>query len=808
MQTNDQALERQIPPPKTPWVSGAAVALAGLLFLAGGSWLAWLGGTLYYALAGAALIAVGVGLAKGMRWCLWTYAALWSGTLIWSLYESGLDVWQLEPRLLLPTLLGLYLLLPWIRNRLQPRKPVSNVWNVASPLLAVAMIGALFFAHPYPQTADSPSPGHADASGETVDGDWTYYGRTPRGERFSPLTQITPQNVSQLEPAWEYRTGDLPREGENANGYEFNFEVTPTKVGDTLYLCTPHSQVIALDAVSGAERWRFDPKPDTHNNAYLACRGVAYYEAPEPTGSCTKRIIAPVADARLMALDAATGKPCEDFGDKGFVSLRTHLGEVPPGFHFITSPPLVVKNRVILGGWIYDGQKTHEPSGAVRAFDPLSGELIWAWDVGRPDSPIAHPAPDEQFTVGTPNAWGVYTADVDRGLVYLPTGNAVPDYYGAKRRPFDEKYSSSTVALDIETGSPRWSFQTLHHDLWDMDVPIGPSLIDLPGANGQSIPALVQTTKRGELFLLNRETGEPIANVEEKPAPQGGLPDEPVAPTQPYSVGMPSFAPPKIQASDAWGVTPFDQMLCRIEFESLDYKGAFTPFSTQKKTLVYPAFDGVIDWHGASIDPETKRLYANLSYIPFVAQTFERADAEKQGLVQPWDGTGTPPRPKDFSINPQYGTPYVVKVDPWLGLLGAPCKAPPWGQLAAVDLTQRSLLWKHDVGTTRDTGPFGLHYNLPLPTGIFNIGGNIVTRSGLIFMGATADDYLRAFDSRTGAEVWKTRLPAGGQATPMTYLGNDGRQYVVIAAGGHGGLGTRAGDYVEAFALPNKAGNE
>lgn len=214
--------------------------------------------------------------------------------------------------------------------------------------------------------------------------------------------------------------------------------------------------------------------------------------------------------------------------------------------------------------------------------------------------------------------------------MYLPTGNAVPDYYGAKRRPFDEKYSSSVVALDIETGAPKWSFQTLHHDLWDMDVPIGPTLVDLQDTNGKNVPALVQTTKRGELFVLNRETGEPVAQVAEKPAPQGGLPGEPVSATQPYSVGMPSFAPPQIEEKDAWGVTPIDQMLCRIEFRSLDYKGAFTPFSLDKKTLVYPAFDGVIDWHGASVDPERKRLYANLSYIPFVAQTLERSDAEKK----------------------------------------------------------------------------------------------------------------------------------------------------------------------------------
>jgi len=785
----------------TPVFSGAMVALAGLLFLSGGLWLVGLGGSPYYVLAGLGLLAAGVGLIQGQRWSLWLYGVVWLGTLIWALLESGLDVWALEPRLMLPTLLGLYLLLPRIRRRLGSPRVISPAANVLLPLLGIALVASLFFAHPYPHAQPEGPTLQASPDHSIVDGDWDFYGRTARGERWSPLTQIDRHNVVRLKPAWEYRTGDLPRPGENSNGYEFNFEVTPTKVGDTLYICTPHSQVIALDAVTGTERWRFDPKPETGNNAYLACRGVAYYKAPEGS-ACARRIIAPVADARLVALDADTGKPCSDFGDQGFVSLRQYLGDVPKGFHFVTSPPLVAGDRVILGGWIYDGQKTNEPSGAVRAFDPVTGKIIWAWDVGRPDDPVVHPAPNDNLTPGTPNAWGVYTADLQRGLVYLPTGNAVPDYYGAHRRPFDEKYSSSVVALNIETGEPRWTFQTTHHDLWDMDVPIGPTLVDLPDASGNVVPALVQTTKRGELFMLNRETGQPIAQVDEKPAPQGALPGDHTAPTQPYSTGMPSFAPPTLKESDAWGMTPVDQMFCRIEFRQLDYRGAFTPFSLNKKTLVYPAFDGVIDWHGASVDPERLRLYANLSYIPFVAQTYNRSDAEAQGLVQPWNGKGQPPRPKAFAINPQYGTPYVSKVEPWLGVFGAPCKAPPWGQLAAVDLRSRSLVWKYDVGTTRDMGPLGLHYNLPLPTGIFNIGGNMNTRSGLIFMGATADDYLRAFDARDGKEIWRTRLPAGGQATPMTYLGKDGRQYVVIAAGGHGGLQTRPGDYVEAFALP------
>ena len=790
-----------------PRLSGLLILLLGVLLAAGGTWLLLLGGSAYYLLAGLGLCLTGGLLMKGRRLALWVYGVVWLGSVIWAFWEVGPDVWKLEPRLMLPTLLGLYLLLPFIRRRLDGTSRVSGAGYVVIPLVAAALVGGLFFAHPYPpdQTLAAVAPGGqvtTNASG-VAEGDWNFYGRTAEGERWSPLAQITPDNVTRLQEAWTYRTGDLPRGDENKHGYEFNFEATPIKVGDTLYFCTPHREVIALDPDTGEQRWRFDPRADTSNNAYLACRGVAYYKAPEGTATaCPERIISSVGDARIMALNARTGALCQDFGKGGYVSLRQYLGEVPKGFHFVTSPPLVIHDRVVLGGWIYDGQKTNEPSGAVRAFNPINGEIVWAWDVGHPDDPVVHPTPDQTFTRGTPNAWGVYTADVARGILYLPTGNAVPDYYGAERRPFDEKYSSSLVALDVGTGAPRWSFQTLHHDLWDMDVPIGPSLVDLPGGDGQPIPALVQTTKRGELFMLNRVTGEPIARVEEKPAPQGGLPEEHVAPTQPYSTGMPTFAPPEIKESDTWGVSPLDQLLCRIEFRQMNYKGAFTPFELDKTTLVYPAFDGVIDWHGASIDPERQRLYANLSYIPFKAEVYGRADAEREGLVEPWDGQGTPPRPKKFAINPQYGTPYVVKVDPWLGLLGAPCKAPPWGQLAAVDLKSRTLAWQHDVGTTRDMGPLGLHMAPPFPTGMFNIGGQINTRSGLIFMGATADNYLRAFSAASGKELWKTRLPAGGQATPMTYTGRDGRQYVVIAAGGHGGLGTKSGDYIKAYALP------
>ena len=795
---------------RPPRITGVVFLLIGLAMVVGGIWLIALGGSWFYLIAGALTTIVG-GLAfTGRRAALWLYALTLLGTLIWSVAEVGLNFWQLEPRLVMPLVLAIWLWVPWVRRRLtlppaQPARGSATVLGVMALIVVVTGIIAAFQPRGINGSIDLSASAPDGADNSIPASDWLFYGRTPKGDRYSPLDQINAGNVKNLKLAWTARTGDTMRPGEDVGGtdagHEFNFEDTPIKVGDTLYVCTGHSWVVALDAATGQKKWSFDPKADTSADVYLACRGVAYYKAPEGTQTdCPERIIAPVLDARIMALNAKTGQLCQDFGDHGYVSMKDYLGHVPAGFHFITSPPLVVKDRVILGGWIFDNQATFEPSGAIRAFDPMSGKLVWAWDVGH-DPQNWTPALTDQLTRGTPNAWGVYTADVDRGMVYLPMGNATPDYFGGHRRSFDEKYSSSTIALDIETGAPRWVFQNVHHDLWDFDVPTGPSLVDLPNPGGGTIPALVQTTKRGELFMLNRETGVPVAKVEEKPVPQQHVPGDWTSPTQAFSTGMPSLAPKDLTEQSMWGATAIDQMMCRIEFKQSYYQGQFTP-PQLKKTIVYPAFDGVVDWHGASIDPTHKILIANANYIPFVVTLSPRERYVQNGAVKPWQGQGDEPKVGD-GLSPQYGTPYVGKVEPWLNPLGIPCNSPPWGTLTAIDLTTRKIIWQHPIGTTRDTGPFGTHNNLPLPTGIFNIGGNMVTKGGLVFIGATADDYLRAIDERNGDILWTARLPAGGQANPMSYSVN-GKQYVVIAAGGHAGLGTRSGDYVMAYALPDE----
>jgi quinoprotein glucose dehydrogenase len=616
--------------------------------------------------------------------------------------------------------------------------------------------------------------------------EWAQWGHTLAGTRYVPATQIDTHNVGQLKIAWRLHTGDdLSRKQDERNLPAF--EATPLKIGDTLYLCTPHNIILAINADTGSERWRFDPKTNTHGHYLVTCRGVAYYDAGDAASEpgreqCRSRILAATLDARLLALDAHSGKQCPSFGDHGSVSLLTGLGHVEPGYYSVTSAPTVVRGLVIIGALVLDNMSTDEPSGVVRAYDIMTGALRWAWDPGTDGPPAALGA---TYSRGSPNAWGPFSADPALGLVYVPTGNRAPDYWGAFRSSAEETYSSAVVALDIDTGQPRWVFQTVHHDLWDYDVASQPVLTDFPTSAGV-VPALIQATKTGQLFVLDRRSGRPLTEVIERAVPQAPAPGERLSPTQPFSVGMPSLHPQTLTEEQLWGLTPIDRYGCVREFRKHRHEGLFTPPSLQG-TITYPMNLGASSWGSVSIDEEHQILLANTNRLASIVQLIPRAEADRR------EAAG------ETLYMPQRNTPYAVTITPFLSALGIPCTPPPWGELTAIDLKTRKVLWRKPLGNTRDLAPLGIERDYGVP----NVGGSLVTAGGLTFIAATTDRYLRAYDTATGQELWRSDLPAGGQATPMSYVSeSSGRQFVVIAAGGHEHLGSKLGDSVIAYALP------
>ncbi|NER61768.1 PQQ-binding-like beta-propeller repeat protein, partial [Pseudomonas sp. MAFF212428] len=561
---------------------------------------------------------------------------------------------------------------------------------------------------------------------------------------------------------------------------------------------------------TGKQRWTFDSKP-ANDKTWNRCRGLGYYEpakvtqplriadlAPAPqatSNACARRIVQVTMDARLIEIDADTGKPCEGFGDKGSVDLTQGLGLVDEGvpYYAYTSAPTVARNLIILGGWVFDGRSTDEPSGVVRAFSADTGELVWAWDLGNP-AITKLPPEGQTYTRSTPNMWSTPAFDDELGLVYLPTGNQQPDFWGGNRPPLTEKYSSAVVALDMATGRERWTFQTVHHDIWDYDVAAQPALYDVPDGKGGKIPALIQLTKRGQIFMLDRRTGQPIADVVEKPVPQAHAEGDWVAPTQPYSVGMPALGADPLTEQDMWGATFFDQLMCRINFRQLNYQGEFTAPSTAE-TLIYPGYYGGFNWGGAAIDERSGYLFLNDIRIPQVVKLVKRENVDLSHLKS-GHGVG--------STYPMDGTPFVIDHKAFNSPLGIPCQSPPWGVFAAIDLKTRQQVWERPAGTVQDAVINGVRANLAIPLGMPTLGGGVTTAAGLVFYAGTQDYYLRALDIATGEQVWKGRLPVGGQATPMSYVSpRSGRQYVVVVAGGARQSPDR-GDYVIAYALPDK----
>ncbi|MEE7566091.1 PQQ-binding-like beta-propeller repeat protein, partial [Xanthomonas sp. Kuri4-3] len=536
------------------------------------------------------------------------------------------------------------------------------------------------------------------------------------------------------------------------------------------------------------------------------CRGLGYYDAATapavPAGSapiappaadavCRRRIVMNTVDARLFALDAETGKPCADFGQDGVVDLKAGMGEVKPGFYTLTAAPLIAGHLIVVGGRVADNIEVGEPSGVIRAFDVRSGALVWVWDLARetPDTPLD---PNIHYTRATPNVWTSMAYDPALGLIYLPTGNTTPDAWGGERTPQDDKYSSSVVALEAATGRVRWHYQTVHHDLWDYDVPAQPTLADVPDGKGGTVPALLQVTKAGQIFMLDRATGQPIAPVQNVAVPQGKAEGERYAPTQPLSTGLPQIGTQTLTEADMWGATPIDQMLCRIHFRQMRYDGMYTP-PGEDLALQWPGSLGGMNWGSASLDPTTGYLFVNDMRIGLWMRLIPRREMESQKAGGVEMGAAS-----------QTGTPYGSLRDRFVSKLGIPCQKPPYGTMSAVDLATRKLVWQVPVGTVRDTGPLGIKMGLPIPIGMPTLGGSLATQSGLLFFAGTQDYYLRGFDSHTGREIWKARLPVGSQGTPMTYVSpRTGRQYIVVTAGGARQSPDR-GDYVIAYALPQK----
>ncbi|HKY81409.1 MAG TPA: pyrroloquinoline quinone-dependent dehydrogenase, partial [Sphingobium sp.] len=577
------------------------------------------------------------------------------------------------------------------------------------------------------------------------------------------------RNVAGLEQAWTYRTGHGMFRGQPALGT--TFQATPVQVGNQLVLCTPFNIIVSVHVDTGKEYWRFDPQIERSAPISFVCRGVAYAGAPGDR-PCAQRILSATLDNRLLALDARTGRPCPGFGRAGFVNLLDGFDRPLPGYHTVTSPPTIVNGVAVVGSFVLDGQSTQEPSGVVRGYDVENGKLLWAWDAIGPRALL----PGQAFTPNTPNSWSIASADPKLNLVYLPMGGGTPDFYAGPRTAERDRYGSSVTAVDARTGNVRWSFQTVHHDIWDYDVPSQPVLFDFPAGRAKT-PALAVPTKRGEIFILDRRTGRPLVPVEERRVPGGGAPGEPLSPTQPFVSGFPSFAPPPLREASMWGLTPFDQLWCRVAYRHARYEGPFTPPSVQG-SLVHTGSFGGFNWGSMSVDPERGLLIGNFNALPYIVKLIPRKDADAKRILPSGSIPGERVKFENGRVSfAQAGLPFAASMGAFLSPLGIPCSQPPWGQIGAIDLKQRAIRWVRPLGTTRDTAPLGIS----LPLGPPNIGGSITTRGGVTFVGAATDNYIRAFDSGTGNELWRSRLPAGGQATPMTFVSpGTGRQYVVI----------------------------
>jgi len=720
------------------------LAVAGVLLGLGGLKLFLLGGSAYFLCTGAACLAAAILLWLGHAGCLAAYGAMLAWTLAWSLWQVGLDFWGLAGRLGFLFLLGMAFWLPPVMRWLRLGAHADRALRFGTMALAVSLAGIVVAGVLRSQAGREPPvapPSALAAAAPAVAGatDWPYYGNDAGGTHYAALASVQPGNVARLRVAWTYRTGEWEEGAEPRR-----LEVTPLKVGDSLYLCSARNVFIALDARTGRERWRHDPQGGAAiSGAAAACRGVAFHAVPgaDPAASCSARVYGATADARLLALDARTGAPCRGFGRDGAVDLRDGSGNARHAF-YATSAPQVVRGRVVLGGWLSDGQSVGEPGGRVRAYDAVTGAYAWSVDPDE-DAPSSQPS--------DPNAWAPISTDEALGLVFVPTGSVdagatLPA--GAARTHL----YGAVVALDAASGRARWTFRAPRASQWDYDVASQPVLLDVAGPHG-TVPAVLQLSKRGQVYLLDRRSGEPL----------GPPPGQPAAPA----------GDGPLREDDMWGLTPFDQLWCRLRLRQSEADA--TPATGPRPYLDLPALLGGVSWGGAALDPQRGVLVLNWARLP---------------LYDPL-----------ASAAPAAG-PQRSSVTPFLSPLGAPCAAPPYGHLAAVDLRAGKVLWQTRLGSAYDAVPLGLRSFVPIPLATGTAGGALLTASGLVFTVSAREQALRAVDLRSGDVLWQDRLPAGGQATPMAYQDAEGRPYVVIAAGGHPSMKTRPGDFLVAYTLP------
>ena len=790
---------------------GLVLLAIGLFFAIGGGQLVSLGGSWYFLIAGIVVVLSAIQFFRRKSSAVALLLLFFIGTVIWAVSEVGIDFWPLVSRLMVPAGVMLVAFATWpaLRKR-EGKAPLAGASYGLAVVLAVGMVATLvqmFQPHPTVAFEGKPLP-LVPVDKAQAQKDWANYGNTPEGSRFVALDQITRDNVKDLKVAWTFRTGDIP-DSPTGNGAED--QQTPLQVGDRIFLCTPHNNVIAVNADNGKEIWRHDVNAQAE--VWNRCRGLAYFDATKPLtqpsapgstpvpapalaagDTCQRRLIMNTIDARLIEINADNGQLCQNFGTNGVVDLKAGLGDAQDPKYQLTSAPTLAGTTVVVGGRIADNVQTDMPGGVLRGFDVITGEMRWAFDPGNQD-PNMKLQPGQTYARSTPNSWAPMSYDPAMNTVFIPMGSSSVDLWGGNRTPLDHKYATSILALDATTGKEKWVYQTVHNDLWDFDVPMQPSLINFPEKDGSSKPAVVFGTKAGQIFVLDRMTGQPLTKVEEKPVKKSNIKDEQYSDTQPFSTGMPQIGAETLKESDMWGATPFDQLACRIGFKSMRYDGLFTVPGTDK-ALSFPGSLGGMNWGSLSTDPNNHYIFVNdmrlglwVQMIPADTSKIDRGSNGGEAI-----NTG-------MGAVPLKGTPYAVNKNRFMSPLGIPCQKPPFGTLSAIDLKTQKIVWQVPVGTVQDTGPFGVKMRVQMPVGMPTLGGTLATQGGLVFIAGTQDYYLRAFDSSTGKEVWKARLPVGSQGGPMSYVSpTTGKQYILISAGGARQSPDR-GDYVIAYAL-------